>query len=155
MTAVGAIIGLLTFAAILLDGFTAGSATPAVVAIIVGTQSALSATSAIENGFNAQPADSTYLAVDGNYTQGAIDYVQLLQGTVDTLWNSTDLGASGLAAVLASGAWLELPNPLNQTSLRPSTNHWWDDIMLTSFINQAWKDNDVFIVFIEYGNVWY
>ena len=155
VTAVSAIVGLLTFAAILLDGFTAGGATPAVVALVVGVQSALGATSSIENGFNAQPADSTYLAVDGNYTAGAVDYVELLQGTVDLFWNSTDLGASGLTNVLASGAWLEMPNPLNQTSLRPSAAHWWEDIMLTSFINRGWKDNDVFIVFIAYGSVGY
>ena len=123
VTVVGTIVVSLTYAAILLDGFTASSATPAVVVIVIATQSALSATSSIENSFNAQLADSSYLAVDGNYTGCPIDYVQLLQGTVDLLRNSTDLEASGLSNVLASGAWLELPNPLNQTLLRPSTKH--------------------------------
>lgn len=155
VTAVAAIVGLLTFAAILLDAVTDAAATPAVVAIVVGVQSTLSAVGNIENGFTAQPADGAYLAVDGNYSQGAVDYVQLLQGTVDLLWNSTELGSSGLTSVLASGAWLALPNPLNDTSLRPSARDWWDDIMITSFINEGWKDNDVFIVFIAYGTVGY
>ena len=48
VTAVSAIVESLTFAAILLDGLTAGSATPAVVALVVGVQSALGATSSIE-----------------------------------------------------------------------------------------------------------
>ena len=155
VTATAAVVGLVTFAAILLDAVTGSTATPAIVAAVVGIQSTLSAAGNIADGFFAQPADSTYLAIDGNYSQGAVDYVQTLQGTIDLLWNSTDLGSSGITSVIASGAWLAFSNPLNQTSLRPSVRDWWDDIMVTSFINEGWKDNDVFIVFIAYGTVGY
>lgn len=155
MTAAAAVIGLITFLAIVLDAATGGSATPGIVAAVVGVQSTLGAVGNIADGFFAQPADSTYLAIDGNYSQGAVEYVQTLQGTIDLLWNSTDLGSSGITSVLANGAWLALSNPLNQTSLRPSVRDWWDDIMITSFINEGWKNNDVFIVFIAYGEVGY
>lgn len=49
VTAVSAIVRLQAFAAVLLDELTAGSATPAVIALVVGVQSALGAT-CIENG---------------------------------------------------------------------------------------------------------
>lgn len=93
------------------------------------------------------------MAVDGNYTEGAVDYVQLLQGTVDLPWNNTELRSSVLSSVLASGAYLALPDALNQTSLRSNARDWWDDIVVTSFVKQCWKDNDVLLVFIAYGSV--
>lgn len=155
LAAGAAFIGLLTFAAILIDYLTAETATPLLVAAIVGLQSTLSGVVAGVNGFNAAPHDSTYLAVDGNYSQGVIDYVQTLHDTVDGLWNSTTLGSSGLTSVLGTGSWLDVPNPMNQTGLRPSVTSWWDDIMVTSFINKSWIDNDVFILFMPYGTVGY
>lgn len=153
LTAASSIVGLFTVAAILIDGFTDAAATPALVAAIVGIQSTLSGTSNFENGFSAQQPDSTYLAIDGNYSQGALNYVETLQLMVDDVWNSTNIGSSGLEAVLSSGLWLDAGDFLNQTGLRPSVTDWWDDIMVATFINLAWVNNDVFITFIPYGTV--
>lgn len=123
------------------------------VAAIVGVSNTMSGVSNFVNGFNAQEPDSTFLAIDGNYSQGAENYVQTLQAMNDDFWNSTNVGSTNLNAILGSGDWLSAGDFLNQTGLQPNVTAWWDDIMVAAFINLAWITNDVYILFIPYGNV--
>ncbi|KAL8627638.1 hypothetical protein Q9189_006661 [Teloschistes chrysophthalmus] len=153
VTAVSSIVGLFTFIAILIDGFTAGSATPAIVAAVVGIQSALAAAANFKNGFEKQKPDATYLAIDGNYTQSVMDYARGLEETVDNVWNNTELGASGIAEALGSGEWLQVPNPFNVTGIFEEARDWLDNLLVTSYINRVFQDADAFIVFIAYGEV--
>lgn len=62
------------FVAILVDGFNALTAATALVAAVVGVQSALGAIANFGNGFHAEEPDATYLAIEGNYTQSVIEY---------------------------------------------------------------------------------
>ncbi|KAL8666202.1 MAG: hypothetical protein Q9202_001709 [Teloschistes flavicans] len=153
VTAVSSIVGLFTFIAILIDGFTGGSATPALVAAVVGIQSALAAAANFKNGFEKQKPDATYLAIDGNYTQSVMDYARGLEEVVDNVWNNTELGSSGIAAALGSGEWLEVPNPFNVTGIYEQARDWLDNLLVTSYINRVFQDADAFIVFIAYGEV--
>ncbi|KAL8900031.1 MAG: hypothetical protein Q9207_005895, partial [Kuettlingeria erythrocarpa] len=151
VTAVSSIIGLFTFVAILIDGFTAGTATPALVAAVVGVGAVLSASANLGNGFNAEKPDATYLAIDGNYTQGVMEYARGLEEIVDGIWNNTDLGSSGIAGALASGAWLDVPNPYNVTGIAEDARDWLDNLLVTSYINRVFNDADAFIVFLPYA----
>ncbi|KAL8686708.1 MAG: hypothetical protein Q9218_006921 [Villophora microphyllina] len=153
VTAVSSVVGLLTFIAILIDGFTEGAATPALVAAIVGIQSTLAAAANFKNGFEKQKPDDTYLAIDGNYTQSAMDYARGLEELVDNVWNNTELGSSGIAEALGSGEWLSVPNPFNVTGIYESARDWLDNLLVTSYINRVFNDADAFIVFIAYGEV--
>lgn len=78
-------MGLFTFIAILIDGFTGGSATPALITAVVGIQSALAAAANFKNSFEKQKPDTTYLAINGNYTQSVIDYTRGLEEVVDNV----------------------------------------------------------------------
>lgn len=155
VTAVSSVVGLFTFVAVLIDGFTAGAATPALVAAIVGIQSALAAASNFALGFNAQKPDDTYLAIDGNYTQSVMDYARGLGATIDNIWKDTELGSSGIAAALASGAWLDVLNPFNVTGIAEEARDWLDNLLVTSYINRVFDDADAFITFIPYGSYAY
>lgn len=151
VTAVSSVVGLLTFVAILIDGFTSFTSTPALVAAIVGISSALAASSSFSLGFKGQKPDATYLAIDGNYTQSAMDYARGLQSTVDAMWNDTELGPSGIATALASGAWLDVPNPFNVTGIADQARDWLDNLLVTSYINRVFNDADAFIIFVPYA----
>lgn len=153
VTAVSSVVGLLTFIAILIDGFTEGAATPALVALVVGVQSTLAAAANFKNGFEKQKPDATYLSIDGNYTQSAMDYARGLEEVIDNVWNNTDLGSSGIAAALGSGEWLSVPNPYNVTGIEEQARDWIDNLLVTSYINRVFQDADAFIVFIPYGQV--
>ncbi|KAI4265332.1 MAG: hypothetical protein L6R38_009500 [Xanthoria sp. 2 TBL-2021] len=155
VAAVSSIVGLFTFAAILLDVFTAGAMTGVLVAAIVGVQSALAAAANFKNGFSKEKPGATYLAIDGNYTQGVMDYCRGLQEIIDNTWNSTELGSSGIAEVLGSGAWLSVPNLFNVTGIYEDARGWIDDLLVTSYINKALMDNDAYIIFLPYGEMSY
>ncbi|KAL8710171.1 MAG: hypothetical protein Q9220_005254 [cf. Caloplaca sp. 1 TL-2023] len=150
VTAVSSVIGLLTFIAIIIDALTEGAATGILVAAIVGTQSALAAAANFKNGFEAQTPDDTYLAIDGNYTQSVIDYARGLEEVVDNIWSNTELTQSGITAALASGAWLDVPNPFNVTGLAENARDWLDNLLVTSYINRVFNDADAFITFLPY-----
>lgn len=137
VTAVSSVVGLFTFIAIIIDAFTAGAATGVLVAAIVGVQSALAAAANFKNGFQKQKPDATYLAIDGNYTQSVMDYARGLEDTVNNVWNGSELGPSGIAAALASGAWLSVPNPYNVTGIAEDARDWLDYLLVTSYINRC------------------
>lgn len=151
VTAISSIIGLFTFIAILIDGFTAGTATPALVAAVVGVQAALAAAPNLANGLNAEKPDATYLAIEGNYTQGVMEYARGLEEIVNGIWDNTDLGSSGITGALASGAWLDVPNPYNVTGIAEEARDWLDNLLVTSYINRVFNDADAFIVFLPYA----
>ncbi|KAL8662060.1 MAG: hypothetical protein Q9202_005034 [Teloschistes flavicans] len=151
VTAVASVVGLLTFIAILIDGFTDFTATPALVAAIVGIQSTLSAAANFKNGFEAQKPDSTYLAIDGNYTQSVMEYARGLEDAVNNIWSNTELTSSGIATALANGAWLDVPNPYNVTGVSEDARDWLDNLLVTSYINRVFDDADAFIVFLPYA----
>lgn len=151
VTAVSSVVGLFTFIAILIDGFTGWTATPALVAAVVGIQSAIAAAANFASGFLAQKPDDTYLAINGNYTQSAIDYARGLEETVDNVWNNKELGRNGIVSALASGAWLDVPNPYNVTGLAEQTTDWLENLIVTSYINRVFDDADAFITFLPYG----
>ncbi|KAL8627500.1 hypothetical protein Q9189_006790 [Teloschistes chrysophthalmus] len=155
VTAVSSVVGLLTFIAILIDGFTDFTATPALVAAIVGIQSTLGAAANFKNGFEAQKPDSTYLAIDGNYTQSVIEYVRGLEEAVNNIWSNTELTQSGIATALADGAWLDVPNPYNVTGMAEQARDWLDNLLVTSYINRVFDDADAFIVFLPYAKYVY
>ena len=153
VTAVSSVVGLFTFLAIILDAFTEGAATGVLVAAIVGVQSALAAAANFKNGFQKQKPDATYLAIDGNYTQSVMDYARGLEETVDNVWNGSELGASGITAAMASGAWLSVPDPYNVTGIAESARDWLDNLLVTSYINRVFDDADAFITFLPYGTI--
>ncbi|KAL8744032.1 MAG: hypothetical protein Q9184_008044, partial [Pyrenodesmia sp. 2 TL-2023] len=155
VTAVSSIVGLFTFVAILIDAFTAGAATSVLVAAVVGVQTVLAASATFANGFNAEKPDATYLAIDGNYTQGVMEYARGLEEIVDGIWDNTDLGSSGIADALASGAWLDVPNPYNVTGIAEEARDWLDNLLVTSYINRVFNDADTFIVFLPYAKYVY
>lgn len=155
VAAVSSIVGLFTFAAILLDALTAAALTGVLVAAVVGVQSALAAAANFQNGFTKEKPDATYLAIDGNYTQGVMDYCRGLQEIIDNTWNSTELGSGGIAEALGSGAWLSVPNSFNVTEIYEDARDWIDNLLVTSYINKAMKDNDAYIIFLPYGNISY
>lgn len=155
VAAVSSIVGLFTFAAILLDALTAAALTGVLVAAVVGVQSALAAAANFQNGFTKEKPDATYLAIDGNYTQGVMDYCRGLQEIIDNTWNSTELGSGGIAEALGSGAWLSVPNPFNVTGIYEDARDWIDNLLVTSYINKAMKDNDAYIIFLPYDNISY
>ncbi|KAL8826951.1 MAG: hypothetical protein Q9170_007206 [Blastenia crenularia] len=150
VTAVSSVVGLLTFIAIIIDTLTEGAATGILVAAIVGTQSALGAAANFKNGFEAKKPDATYLAIDGNYTQSVMDYARGLEETVDNIWSNSELTQSGITAALASGAWLDVPNPFNVTGIAEQARDWLDNLLVTSYINRVFNDADAFIVFLPY-----
>ncbi|KAL9010325.1 MAG: hypothetical protein Q9173_004734 [Seirophora scorigena] len=135
VTAVSSIVGLFTFIAIIADAVTVGAATGFLVAAIVGVQSTLAAAANFKNGFEKQKPDSTYLAIDGNYSQS----------------KSTELTKSGIATALASGAWLDVPNPYNVSGIGEQARDWLDNLLVTSYINRVFNDADAFITFFPYG----
>ncbi|KAL8733366.1 MAG: hypothetical protein Q9166_002190 [cf. Caloplaca sp. 2 TL-2023] len=155
VTAVSSIVGLFTFAAIILDAFTAGALTGVLVAALVGIQNTLAAAANFKNGFEKQKPDATYLAIDGNYTQGVMDYCRGLEELIDNVWNNTELGASGIEDALGSGAWLSIPNPFNVTGVAEEARDWIDNLLVTSYINKALRDNDAYIIFLPYGDMSY
>ncbi|KAL8790072.1 MAG: hypothetical protein Q9213_000774 [Squamulea squamosa] len=150
VTAVSSIIGLFTFVAIIIDTFTAGATSGVVVAAVVGIQSALAAASNFNKGFTKQKPDSTYLAIDGNYSQSVVDYSRGLQELVNNIWANTELTQSGIATALASGAWLDVGNPYNVTGIATQARDWLDNLLVTSYINRVFNDADAFIVFLPY-----
>ncbi|KAL8849223.1 MAG: hypothetical protein Q9221_005801 [Calogaya cf. arnoldii] len=91
LTTVSSIIGLFTFIAILIGGFTGFTATPALVAAIVGIQAAHGTAANFANGLNGEKPDATYLAIVGNYTQTVMDYAQGLQDYIVYIWSNADL----------------------------------------------------------------
>ncbi|KAL8864264.1 MAG: hypothetical protein Q9174_007413, partial [Haloplaca sp. 1 TL-2023] len=153
VAAVSSIVGIFTFVAILFDVFTAGTATGVIVAAIVGISSALAAATNFKNGFEKQKPDSTYLAIDGNYTQSATDYIRGLEELITNVWDNTELGSSGIAEALGSGAWLEVPNPLNVTGIGDQARDWIDNLLVTSYINRVFTDANAYILFLAYGDV--
>ncbi|KAL8849982.1 MAG: hypothetical protein Q9221_005088 [Calogaya cf. arnoldii] len=155
VAAVSSIVGLFTFAAILLDVFSAGSLTGVLVAAVVGVQSVIAAAANFKTGFSKEKPDATYVAIDGNYTQGVMDYCRGLQDVIDNVWNNTELGSSGIADLLESGSWLSVPNPFNITGIFEDPRDWMDALLVTSYINKALKDNDAYITFLPYGDMTY
>ncbi|KAL8950010.1 MAG: hypothetical protein Q9222_003919 [Ikaeria aurantiellina] len=155
VTAVSSVVGLLTFIAIIIDALTEGAATGILVAAIVGVQSTLAAAANFKNGFESQKPDDTYLAIDGNYTQSVMDYARGLEETVDNIWSNTELTSSGITEALASGAWLDVPNPFNVTGLAEDARDWLDNLLVTSYINRVFNDADAFIVFLPYDHYVY
>ncbi|KAL8774447.1 MAG: hypothetical protein Q9209_000820 [Squamulea sp. 1 TL-2023] len=150
VTAVSSVVGLLTFVAIIIDAYTAGASTGLLVAAIVGVQSALAAAANFKNGFEKQKPDSTYLAIDGNYSQSVVDYSRGLQELINNIWANTELTQSGIATALASGAWLDVGNPYNVTGIAGQARDWLDNLLVTSYINRVFNDADAFIVFLTY-----
>ncbi|KAI4245564.1 MAG: hypothetical protein L6R40_002365 [Gallowayella cf. fulva] len=150
VTAVSSIVGLFTFVAILIDGFTAFTATPALVAAVVGIQSALGAAANFKNGFEKQKPDATYLAIDGNYTQSVIDYCRSLEEVVNNVWDNTELTQAGIKTALASGEWLEVGNPYNVSGITEDSRDWLDNLLVTSYINRVMSDADAYIAFLPY-----
>ncbi|KAI4256456.1 MAG: hypothetical protein L6R42_006207 [Xanthoria sp. 1 TBL-2021] len=71
-----------------------------------------------------------------------MDYCRGLQEIIDSTWNITELGSSGIAKALSSGAWLSLPNPFNVPGIYEDARDWIDNLLVTSYINKAMKDND-------------
>ncbi|KAL8930180.1 MAG: hypothetical protein Q9208_000797 [Pyrenodesmia sp. 3 TL-2023] len=154
-TAVSSIVGLFTFVAILIDGFTGFTATPALVAAVVGVQTILASSVEIANMLDAEKPDANYLAIDGNYTQGVMEYARGLEESVNGIWDNTDLGSSGIANALASGAWLDVPNPYNVTGIADEARDWLDNLLVTRYINRVFNDADAFIVFLPYAKYKY
>ncbi|KAL8813181.1 MAG: hypothetical protein Q9200_000448 [Gallowayella weberi] len=150
VTAVSSIIGLFVFVAILIDGFTGSAATPLLVAATVGIQSALAAAANFKNGFEKQKPDSTYLAIDGNYSQSAVEYARGLEEVVNNVWTNSELGQEGIKKSLSSGAWLSVGNPYNVTGITEDARDWLDNILVTSYINRVFQDADAYIVFLPY-----
>ncbi|KAL8724725.1 MAG: hypothetical protein Q9166_007786 [cf. Caloplaca sp. 2 TL-2023] len=146
VTAVSSVVGLLTFIAIIIDAYIAGASTGLLVAAIVG------AAANFKNGFEKQKPDATYLAIDGNYTQSIMDYARGLQETVNNIWSNTELTQSGIATALASGAWLDVPNPYNVTGIAEQSRDWLDNLLVTGYINRVFNDADAFITFMPSGN---
>lgn len=66
-----------------------------------------------------------------------------------------ELGSGGIAEALGSGAWLSVPNPFNVTGIYEDARDWIDNLLVTSYINKALKDNDAYIIFLPYGNISY
>ncbi|KAL8663363.1 MAG: hypothetical protein Q9168_008103, partial [Polycauliona sp. 1 TL-2023] len=150
VSAVGALVGLFIFAAVLIDGLTAGTATVGIVAAVIAVQSALSATGAFKNGFEAQKPDSTYLAIDGNYSQSMVEYSKGLHELLINVWSNQELTGSGVADALADGAWLQVGNPFAAAGLTEGARDWMDNLLVTSYINRVYDDADAYIVFVPY-----
>ena len=155
VTAVSSVVGLFVFAAILIDGLTAGTATVFMVAAIVGVQSALAAAANFKNGFEAQKPDATYLAIDGNFSQSVVDYSRGLQEIINNMWSNNELQQSGVADAMASGAWLEVGNPYNVTGITEEARDWLNNLLVTSYINRVFIDAGAFIVFFPYKKYQY
>ncbi|KAL8758788.1 MAG: hypothetical protein Q9199_001199 [Rusavskia elegans] len=115
IAAVSSIVGLFVFALILLDALRAGALTGVLVAAVV------------------EKPDATFLAIDGNYTQGIIDYCCGLQEIIDHTWNSIELASSAMAKALSSGAWLSVPNPFNVTGIYEDARDWIDNLLVTRY----------------------
>ena len=155
VTAVSSVVGLLTFIAIIVDASTAGATTGVIVGVIVSIQSTLAAAANFKNGFEAQKPDVTYLAINGNYSQSAIEYTQSLQEIVDNLWSNTELTQSGICTAIASGDWLDVPNPYNVTGITEEARDWLDNLLVTTYINRVFNDADAYIVFLPYDTYLY
>ncbi|KAL8704927.1 MAG: hypothetical protein Q9201_001922 [Fulgogasparrea decipioides] len=153
VTAVSSIVGLFTGIAIVVDALTEGATTGIMVAATVSIQSTLAATASFKNVFDKQKPDSTYLAIDGNYTQSVMNYARGLEEMIDNVWNNTELGPSGIEAALGRGEWLSVPNPFNVTGIYEQARDWIDNLLVTSYINRVFNDADAFIIFIAYGTV--
>ncbi|KAL8989958.1 MAG: hypothetical protein Q9169_008240 [Polycauliona sp. 2 TL-2023] len=150
VTAVSALVGLFIFAAVLIDGLTAGTATVFIVAAVIAVQSTLSATSAFKNGFEAQKPDSTYLAINGDYSQSVTDYAKGLRELIAQSWTNEELTGSGVLDALANGAWLQIKDPLDVSGLTEDMRDWLNNLLVTSYINRVFMDADAYIVFVPY-----
>ena len=147
MTAVSSVVGLLTFVAVLIDGFIAFTATPALVATIVVMPSNLGAVSHSRNGFKAQKPESTYLAIIGKYSESVVDYFPGIQELINNVCATTELTSSGIVTVLSNGAWLNVGNPYNVPGITGEAPDWLDNLLVTSYHDRVFHDAGVFIVY--------
>ncbi len=137
MTAVSWVVGLSTFISNLIDGFTAFTATPALVATIVIIPSTLGAVSNSSNGFEAQKPESTYLAINGKYSESVVDYFRGLQEWIKNVCATTELTSSGIATILSNGAWLDVGNPYNVPGITGEAPAWLDNLLVTSYLDRV------------------
>ncbi len=156
VSAVSSIIGVLTFIFTFVDGLTEGATIAIAIGVIVGITNALTAASNFANGFWSQKPDDTYLTYTGNYDQGINYYVDYMSNSTSDLWypsNPAGLGASVVENSMKRGSWTNIGDPLDVPHLGNSMKYFFDTLLVTSLINQIWKNNGFFIVFIPYGEV--
>ncbi|KAI4277061.1 MAG: hypothetical protein LQ337_002043 [Flavoplaca oasis] len=144
IAAVSSIVGLFTLAAILPDAFTAGALTGVVVAAIFGIQRALAPAANLPMGSRKK-----------SRMQRIRQLIAIIHKIVNNVWNSTELGSSGIAAALGNGEWLSVSNSFYVTGIYKDAREWMDNLLMTSYVNQAMKDNDAFIIFLPYGGMSY
>lgn len=165
VTAVSSIVGVLVFIFILIDALTAGEASPAVstatgiaVALIVGTTNIIGGVANFANGFTTEPPSDTYLEYVGNYDNFDTAWNGYMQTATQNLWspsnaNFTSFGTTAVKNGLNDGAWTNFINPVGTANLAVVARNFFDTIILDAMINNIWKINGYYVVFVPYGEV--
>ena len=156
VSAVSSIIGVLIFIFIIIDALTEGSSTGIAVAVIVGLSNALGAASNFANGFWTQQPDDTYLTYTGQYDEGVTNYVDYMSNATTDLWapaNPAGMGASVVENSMKGGSWTNIADPFDVPHLGDSIKYFFDTLLVTSLINEVWKNNGLYVTFMPYGTV--
>lgn len=72
-----------------------------------------------------------------------------------TAGSNNELQQSGVADAMASGAWLEVGNPYNDTGITEEAREWLNNLLVTSYVNRVFKDADAYIIFFPYKKYQY
>lgn len=159
VTAASSIVGVLVFIFILIDVLSEDAASPLTgiaVALIVGTTNIIGAVANFANGFTTTPPSDTYLEYVGEYGDFDSTWIGYMQSAITDLWtptSGTSFGATAVENGLLGGAWTNVLDPFSTMNLDTVTRLFFDTILLDSLINQIWKTNGFYVVFVPYGSV--
>lgn len=159
VTAASSIVGILIFVFILIDVLSDGTASPltgVAVALIVGATNVIGGVANFANGFTTTPPDDTYLEYVGEYDDFITTWIGFMQRAISNMWSPStgmSFGATAVENGLKGGAWTNVLDPFAATNLDAVARHFFDTILLDSLVNNIWKTNGFYIVFVPYGTV--
>ena len=160
VTAASSIVGILIFIFILVDVLTGDSAsvlTGVAVATIVGATNLIGSVANFANGFFTTPPSDTYVAYEGEYSDFIQDWGGNMTEQCTDLWRattgSTAFGATAVQNGLKGGAWTNTLDPFSTAGLSRVTETFFDTLLITTLINDIWKNNGWYLAFVPYGEI--